>query len=141
MSTTEARVQAVPAVQTSKILGSKQCINSIQPENTTWYKYSPYTLPKCCRHSKYSSCPSVNIFCKHKGMELSNRCTICRIIIHTPEYTAHIQSTPSTCSTNGRNVASTCSAGSTGSREILELQGVSTVSNPEILRVRKYPLY
>ena len=142
MSTTEARVQAAPAVQTSEILGSTQEYQ--QYSTRKYYEYSLYTLPKFCQHSKYSSCPSVNIFCKQMGMELSKLCTNGRIILHTPSVTANVQSTPRFRSTNGRNAASTCSTRSTepcNSLEILEVEGVSTVSNPDILRVRKYLLY
>ena len=93
MSTTEARVQAAPAVQTSEILGSTQEYQ--QYSTRKYYEYSLYTLPKFCQHSKYSSCPSVNIFSIQVGMELSNGCTNGRIILHTPEYTANIPSIPS----------------------------------------------
>ena len=39
---------------------------------------------KYCQHSKYSSCPSVNLSCKQMGMKLSNQCINDRSVLHTP---------------------------------------------------------
>ena len=83
MSTTEARVDAVSAVQTSEILEVLKSINSVQPKNTASTRRL-FILPKYCQHSKYSSCPSVNLSCKQMGMKLSNQCINDRSVLHTP---------------------------------------------------------
>ena len=87
---------------------------------------------------------SVNVLCKTMGMKSSTRCSS---ILNTPSasiYSQHEQYH------NGRNTASACSTRNTSrpvvfavpavqNPAMLEVQGESTVSNPEILRVRKYP--
>ena len=132
MSTAEA-TRSTRSTHTQNTLILKT-INFIQPENTTSIRriYSRNTAST--RHTPVA-------FCKQMGMELSNRCTNGQIILLTLSiHTAHIQSTPSTRSTNGRNASTTCSSRSTDmTLKCLEVHGVSTVSNPEILRVRKYP--
>ena len=85
---------------------------------------------------------------KKRGINLSKRCTVGRSTTGSTSYCAHWEccgtaSNRSTSSTNERNTAGTCITRSTEPCwNTLRVQGVSTtVSDPEILRVRKYPQY
>ena len=104
-------------------------------------EYSQHIRPKYCQYSKYSSSPpesdllqvplavpAVNAVYNKMRLKLFKRYTDGRSILHTLEYTAHIESTRST---KGWSTASTWRYPQYRSFEILEVQQYSTSSSSE----------
>ena len=125
MSTREARVHSVPPVQTSAVL---EVLESSKQQYSTRKCYeSLYVLPEHYQHSKYSSGPSSNIFCKRMGMELSDRCTNGRIMLHTRSI---------------QRIFRVLRVLAVPTDEMRPVRAVPAVQNPEILgRVMGYPQY
>lgn len=84
---------------------------------------------------------SVNVFCKNMAMELSKRRTDGRRILHTLEYTVHVQSTNERITSSTRSTRSTepWHTWSTAvlNLEILRVLTVYVAENSETLRVHE----
>ena len=74
-------------------------------------------------------------------MKLSNRCTIGRIILHTPSTLRIFRVLRALAAVPTDEMRAVRAVTAVQTPEILEVQGVTTVSSAEILRVRTYPMY